>query len=148
MPDRRCPKFATEPDGLSDHRIFEASEIRLRDLDLDHMPNLPILYGYDFGDCWKHQIKIEAQVRGEPSATYPACIGGERHGPPEDAGGPVGYANFLEAWDDPHDPEHRAMRQWAGRGFMPDKFDLVETNRAIARALRLCRGDYRFRHER
>jgi hypothetical protein len=71
-----------------------------------------------------------------------------RHCPPEDVGGPHGYADFLKAWRDPTHQEHRAMRTWAGRAFDPETFDIAKTNKAIAAALRRCRGDYRFRRAR
>jgi hypothetical protein len=47
-----APEF--DEDGLSDHRIFEASEVRLQDLTFtyDEDPPLSILYEYDFGDSW------------------------------------------------------------------------------------------------
>jgi hypothetical protein len=33
----------------------------------------------------------------EPTADYPRCLAGRRAGPPEDVGGPYGYAEFLDA---------------------------------------------------
>ena len=65
--------------------------------------------------------------------------------PPEDVGGPHGYADFLKAWCDPTHQEHRSTRTSAGRAFDPESFDIAKTNKAIAAALRRCRGDYRFR---
>lgn len=39
------------------------------------------------------------------------------------------------------------MRRWAGRAFAPEKFDREATTQAMRRALKRCRGDYRFRRE-
>ena len=84
----------------------------------------------------------------EDEVRSPRCIAGERSGPPEDVGGYPGYADFLEAWLDSTHEEHKAMRRWAGRTFNPERFDLDATNKAIAMAIRACRGDYRQRHIR
>ena len=46
-----------------------------------------ILYEYDFGDRWQHQIRLERILPFEPDRTYPVCIGGKRSVPPEDCGG-------------------------------------------------------------
>jgi hypothetical protein len=102
----------------------------------------------NFGDSWRHWIEIEAQVPTEDGIKYPICVDGARHCPPEDVGGPHGYADFLKAWCDPTHQEHGAMRTWAGRAFDPETFDIAKTNKAITAALRRCRGDYRFRRAR
>ncbi len=130
-------------------RTFEASEIRLQDLTFPYEadPMLAIVYEYDFGDCWRHLISLRRLPR-DSNATYPRCVAGTRSGPPEDVGGYSGYADFLEAWLDPTHEEHKDMRRWAGRKFDPERFDLDATNKAIARALRTSKGDYRFRRVR
>jgi hypothetical protein len=45
----------------------------------------------------------------------------------------------------PEHEEHKAMRRWAGKKFDPERFDLDATNKAIAKAMRACNGDYRQR---
>ena len=47
------------------------------------------------------------------------CTGGARACPPEDCGGPPGYAHMLEVLANPKDEEHAEMKQWAPRGFDP-----------------------------
>ena len=142
-----APEF--DPDGLSDHQTFEATEIWLRDLVFSYHEDdsLKILYEYDFGDCWRHRM-VMRHVPAQAGVKYPRCVGGSRSRPPEDVGGPSGYFGFLEAWFDPSHDEHKAMRRWAGRKFDPELFDLDATNKAIAKTLRVARGGYRFRHER
>jgi hypothetical protein len=137
-----------DEDQLGERKILEATEIALRDLDFYHFPHPRILYEYDFGDSWLHWIEFGPQMPSEDGIKYPICIDGARHCPPEDVGGPRGYEDFLKAWRDPTHPEHRAMKTWAGRSFDPEAFDIAKTNKAIAAALRRCRGDYRFRHAR
>ncbi|MBD3286010.1 plasmid pRiA4b ORF-3 family protein, partial [candidate division WOR-3 bacterium] len=53
-------------------------------------------YWYDFGDDWMHTIKLEKILPREKGAEYPTCIAGKRACPPEDCGGPWGYAELLE----------------------------------------------------
>ncbi len=128
-------------------RTFEASEVRMQDLTFPYGEDasLRVLYVYDYGDDWHHQIVLRRRPR-ESDVSYPRCAGGVRSGPPEDVGGYSGYADFLEAWRDPEHEEHKAMRRWAGRKFAPDHFDLEATNKAIAKAMRAAKGSYQFRH--
>lgn len=140
-----APEFDEE--GWFENQIFEATEVHLRDLVFPYggqNDTLRIVYEYDFGDNWQHEL-ILRQLLPEDGITYPRCIAGARSGPPEDVGGTDGYADFLEAWHDPSHEEHKAMRRWAGRKFQPEAFDLEATNKAIAKVLRLARGSYRFR---
>jgi hypothetical protein len=46
-------------------------------------------------------------------------------------GGVSGYADFLEAIADPKHPGHRAMKEWIGGKFNPEKFDLKAVNREL-----------------
>jgi hypothetical protein len=39
--------------------------------------------------------------------------------PPEDVGGPWGYAEFLEALGDPQHERHNEFREWVGEEFDP-----------------------------
>src|SRR6266851_4988187 len=64
------------------------------------------LYVYDFGDNWEHEVVVEKIVAGNSGSERPLCLGGKRHRPPEDSGGPPGYLNFLEAIRSPAHEEH------------------------------------------
>ncbi|MDE3800059.1 plasmid pRiA4b ORF-3 family protein [Sinorhizobium meliloti] len=142
-----APEF--DEDGLSDSRTFEATEVRMIDLQFPYDPEenpLTILYEYDFGDNWRHLLRLERVARQE-GVKYPRCLAGKRSGPPEDVGGTSGYADFLDAWLDPDHEEHKAMRRWVGRKFQPEACNLDEINKAIGKALRASKGDYRFRRE-
>ncbi|MBO0711231.1 MAG: plasmid pRiA4b ORF-3 family protein [Acetobacteraceae bacterium] len=140
-----APEF--DEDGNNRHRTFNASEVFLRDLVLHNLGEAKILYEYDFGDHWCHWITFDSELPGAAGESYPLLIDGRRSAPPEDVGGPRGYADFLEAWHDPEHEDHRAMRRWVGRRFDPEAFDREKTQKAIRSALRRCRGNYRFRRE-
>ena len=80
------------------------------------------IYEYDFGDGWRHEVLFEGFPPADPKAKYPLCLEGERACPPEDCGGPGGYAEYLAAIADPRDEQHEEMLQWRGP-FDPEAFD-------------------------
>lgn len=87
-------------------------------------------YRYDMGDGWEYRITIEsapAWAIGGPS--LPICLAGENACPPEDVGGPHGYAEFLEIVRDRQHEQHDDMTRWIGGAFDPRGFDLNRINR-------------------
>jgi hypothetical protein len=48
----------------------------------------------------------------EPGILYPRLIEAKGRCPPEDVGGPWGYAEFLEAIADPGHERHRELKEW------------------------------------
>lgn len=90
-------------------------------------------YEYDFGDGWQHDIEVERVIEREPKVDYPRCIEGRRACPPEDVGGPWGYAEFVAATTDPKHEAHREMKEWFGGRFDPEKFSAVAVNRELRR---------------
>jgi hypothetical protein len=95
-------------------------------------PRSHIRYEYDFGDGWDHQILLEKVVELD-KPVLALCLGGARACPPEDCGGPWGYANLLEILKDPNHPEYEEMSEWIGPGFDPEAFDAEEVNKQLAR---------------
>ncbi len=89
------------------------------------------IYDYDFGDGWEHEVVIESHARPELGIKYAVCIEGENACPPDDVGGPVGYAEFLRAIADPNHPEHGNSLEWIGGAFDPARFDLAAVNAAL-----------------
>ncbi|HVA74949.1 MAG TPA: plasmid pRiA4b ORF-3 family protein [Acidimicrobiales bacterium] len=75
-------------------------------------------YLYDFGDGWEHDVVVVG-----PGADRVGVVDGEGACPPEDVGGPHGYAEFLTVLANPTDPEHEHMRGWAAA--WRDTFDLA-----------------------
>jgi hypothetical protein len=90
-------------------------------------------YWYDFGDDWWHSIEIRKSAPDEGSG--PRLLAGAGACPPEDCGGPYGYADLLQALADPRHPEHRELREWAG-DFDPKRFDIDRAAKAVFRAVR------------
>jgi hypothetical protein len=96
-------------------------------------------YWYDFGDDWWHTVAIEKCLPAEPDAPAAELLGGEQACPPEDCGGPWGYAEMLEAAADPAHPDHGDIREWLGE-FDPAAFDPAAHARAVRSAVRKPRA--------
>lgn len=90
-----------------------------------------LIYEYDFGDGWEHELKIEKVLAPEPGVRYPRCTAGKRACPPDDCGGPWGYANLLEVLRDPKHEEHEEMHEWIGGDLDSEAFDLAAANRSL-----------------
>jgi pRiA4b ORF-3-like protein len=94
-----------------------------------------LLYAYDFGDDWAHSVVLEDIVAAEPDAKYPRVVDGARACPPEDCGGPYGYADLVEILAKPRHKKDRQMREWAGRHFDLDRFSAKAANLLLKRTL-------------
>lgn len=116
----RMPEFRDmETDDL-DERKF-----RLRDV---ASAGSRFTYTYDFGDDWHHLIKVEKALAPTPGAHYPRCTAGRNAAPPEDCGGPWGYAEMRQALADPRHPERDDLLDWLDEDFDPTEFDREELN--------------------
>ncbi len=58
-----------------------------------------VVYTYDFGDNWTHDIKLEKVLPPDPAARVPVCLAGKGACPPEDCGGAWAYAELKEEAD-------------------------------------------------
>lgn len=88
----------------------------------------PIVYTYDFGDDWRHKIVVQSVSRFPTGLKFAVCVDGDGACPPEDAGGPPGYADMLAVLDDPTHEEHEHVRAWLGATFDPSAFDVTAAN--------------------
>jgi pRiA4b ORF-3-like protein len=79
---------------------------------------MELIYLYDFGDGWEHTITIVEFDDADPNTKYPVLLEANGRCPPEDVGGPWGYAECLEAIDNPEHDRHEEMIEW-----WPDNFD-------------------------
>jgi len=113
-----------DPDWASDD--LDEDQYRLSDV----LPAVgdKMRWEYDFGDGWEHNVQVEKIVEAETGLGYPVCLAGRRACPPEDCGGPHGYAQLLEVLADSSHPEHEELKNWAPIDFDPDYFDVEEAS--------------------
>lgn len=96
-------------------------------------------YVYDFGDDWRHTIKVESFDYKDDSGKTIFCLNGKGTCPPEDVGSSYGYDDFCDAINDKSHPEHNEMREWV-HGFCgypedtawPDGFEIDRINARLA----------------
>ncbi|KLL11397.1 hypothetical protein BL254_16665 [Protofrankia sp. BMG5.30] len=95
-----------------------------------------ILYTYDFGDSWEHDVLVEKVFSPDPAVRYPRCTGGRRAAPPEDCGGIWGYVELLQVLKNPDHPEYDEKLEWLGVDnaidFAPERFDAAAVNQALS----------------
>lgn len=115
-----------DPDGWDDVEVCDERLVKLNQL--LNAPKQKLVYEYDFGDAWEHQVVLEQILAPNPAITYPRCTTGKRACPPEDCGGIWGYASLLEAIHDVNHPEHADTLEWIGEDFDPEEFDLEAVN--------------------
>jgi hypothetical protein len=117
-----------EPDPDWGGGPLDARKARLVDV-LEDVGTKTLRYLYDFGDGWEHTIKVERIMPVVVGTAYPCLIEATGRCPPEDVGGPWGYADLIEFTEwipDDFDPtvvdtEHLAAnladlaKRWSGK---------------------------------
>jgi hypothetical protein len=121
-------EFYTEPDEYSVDRSIDYRKIKLDQLITSE--NQAFEYEYDFGDGWEHKIVLE-KILTQHSQQHPSCLTGKRACPPEDCGGPFGYADLLKIISDKKHVEYEETMEWVGDDFDPELFDIEEVNQML-----------------
>ena len=98
------------PDADWSGDFLDARKARLGNV-LEDIGKKKLVYLYDFGDGWEHTIKVERLADPAPGALYPRLIEASGRCPPEDCGGPWGYAELLEAIKDPKHERHAELME-------------------------------------
>lgn len=116
-----------------DLKAEDSARTRLRDLELG--AGAEFVYVYDFGDDWRHDVRVEKVMPMPPEHGRdwsPRLLEGARAAPPEDVGGLPGYARMLEALADPGHPEHGEFRRGLPSSYAPERFDAWALDQALA----------------
>ena len=115
--------FWDEMDNV-DYKKMKISDLLKKDKD-------KIIYEYDFGDSWEHDIILEKISPVDNKIKYPICLTGKRNCPPEDCGGVWGYADMLEILEQPNHEEYESYMEWLGGKFDPKHFKKDEVNELL-----------------
>ena len=81
---------------------------------LEGMRGKTFQYLYDFGDGWEHSVRIHGIAPADLHGSYPRLLEATGMRPPEDSGGPWGYAEKLEALTDPAHEYHEEALEALG----------------------------------
>jgi hypothetical protein len=108
--------FASGPDefGVPDPELGFIDE---RDVSLGELiggVGDRLRYTYDFGDDWQHEIVVEELLDADPEIHYPILLAAKGACPPEDCGGPWGYAELKAILANPSHEQHQQMLDWLG----------------------------------
>jgi hypothetical protein len=106
--------YANREFGLPDPELGFSDERRVKLGELIAGVGDRFRYTYDFGDDWEHEILVEELLDAEPETLYPVLVAAKGACPPEDCGGPWGYANLRQILADPSHEEHQEMLEWLG----------------------------------
>ena len=115
-----------EVEETENSRIVKLSTILKRE-------NFKVIYEYDFGDSWSHEILLERIIEKDAEGQIPRCIAGERNSPPENCGGTTGYQELLKTISNKKHPDYKNMMQWLGGKFDPEGFDIEKINKKLKR---------------
>ena len=106
--------FAKEEFGIPDPELGFSDERRVTLGELIAGPGDRFRYTYDFGDDWEHEITVEDLLDADHQTHYPVLVTAKGACPPEDCGGPWGYADLKEILADPTHDEHQERLEWLG----------------------------------
>jgi len=115
--------FWDEMDNV-DYKNMKVSDLLKKEKD-------KIVYEYDFGDGWEHDIILEKILPSDSNAKYPTCLNGKMNCPPEDCGGVWGYSDMLEILKNPDHEEYENYIEWLGEKFDPEYFNKDEVNELL-----------------
>jgi hypothetical protein len=93
-------------------------------------------YVYDFGDDWRHSIRVGRTTDAVSGVAYPRLVEAVGHCPPEDVGGSWGYEEFLKVLADPDHEEYAERMEWAGGPFDPTDPEIEKRSQAVDRLTR------------
>jgi hypothetical protein len=118
--------------SLPEFDLHDAEDETQTTLEELAQPRSKFTYVYDLGDDWIHTIDVEKISAPAKGVKYPRCIDGQGACPPEDSGGPIGYAMKLKDRANKKSAGHAFAKQWLGK-FDPDHFDVKAVDRALRR---------------
>ena len=116
-------------DFWDDADTVDYSKIKISDLLKKEKDK--IIYEYDFGDSWEHDIILEKIEDNGAHQNIPTCLTGKNNCPPEDCGGIWGYSDLLEILKHPDHEQYEEYVEWLGEEYDPKYFDKNEINERL-----------------
>ncbi len=109
-----------------DYLTIEISDLLEKEMD-------SIIYEYDFGDGWEHEVLLEEILERDQNIIYPICVDGAMNCPPDDCGGIFGFYEMLKILKQPKHEEYKSYLMWLGGKYDPEKFDLKKVNKMLGK---------------
>ena len=123
----KSARYGSTSDGSDSQGLKDADQTILSEV-LKKAGEI-LTYHYDFADDWMHTIVLEKVIKAEGKERFSAfCSHGKRACPPEDCGGVSGFAELLEAIEDPCHSGHQESKAWVGDSYDPNAFDQRTVN--------------------
>ena len=114
---------------MYDYPIADANDYALCDL-LENGEQMTFVY--DFGDNWRHTIKVMDVVSYEKDEKYIRLIDGKNACPPNDVGGVHGYKEMLRILkEEPDSEEAEEYYNWLGSKWDATYFPAIDTAIAL-----------------
>ena len=117
------------PVKKDEYVVEDDRDVTLGDLNLASRDRMA--YDYQFGEGWRVDIRVEKATAAAKGARYPACVAGERAGPPEDCGGLEAFHDMLACLKEPNSELGREWLGWLGPEYDPGVCDLDKLNEAL-----------------
>jgi Plasmid pRiA4b ORF-3-like protein len=113
--------------GFSRFQKIDPRAIALKEFFIS--PKSKIIYTYDFGDSWNHEIQLQKILAPDSSIAVPYCLKGKYACPPEDCGSIPGYYNIIEIMKNPKHREYKEYLEWLnGEPYNMEEFDINLVN--------------------
>jgi len=120
-------KYYTFPsEDMDDDFYIDYTPFKIKDLLKKEKDTM--IYEYDFGDSWQHDIILEKQISLKHNLSHPKCTKAVLACPLEDCGGVYAYSKLLLVLNDPKHKEYASMKEWVGEHFYPEYVELEEIN--------------------
>lgn len=118
----------SDPELMEEFDVTNSKKLKLSKF--FNSPGTILMYEYDFGDGWDHELTLEKIITDGPKLLYPVCLDGAMNCPPEDCGGIHGFYEYLKAMKDVKHPEHEDIVEWMG-DYDADAFNLEKINNRL-----------------
>lgn len=121
VPSSHCYLADDNDDWGNDTRTYYSLETTLQDI----MENAHrLVYTYDYGDNWKHQIVVEKTI--EDALEDICLLKWKGDNLAEDAGNVEGYQELVRRASNRSDPDHEDIRSWLNDNHLPFVEEVVK----------------------